>query len=652
MGLKVLIVEDEFVEANSLSIILKNAGHEIRGIAKSVDQAVPSIRNLKPDIVVVDILLKGDRTGIDLGFLLNKQNVPFIYLSANSNPTTLEQAVLTNPYGFLTKPFREWELLMALNVAAYRFQKSKEMASRQEEWLGGLLSKVKVSKESSDEKLLMLIGALTSFLPFDLIFIDVDYNDTTMNGVHVFQRVGFASYERRGPNGFGNTFDLPEETIWEIRKRNIQIGEPRFQNGEEFSRDTRLSPARDKLRKATKLKSKLWFPLIGGRSKGISISFYSHDDQCYHSDHLKLLERFKVLLSDIVQSIGIAEPSTRRSTRDVSSPRAPNQTLAPHIEGIIGNSPKLLEALDKITQLAPFDNTALILGETGVGKEGLVRALHALSPRKNKPLIKLNCAAIPLSLVESELFGHERGSFTGAIEKRIGKFELAHGGTLFLDEIGELPLEIQSKLLRAIQEREIERVGGAMPIKIDVRIVAATNRNLLTEISEGRFRMDLYYRINVFPITLPPLRERKEDIPLLVEHFINKIGPSLGKGHIRISAAAMKQLIDYPWPGNIRELQNLLERHLLPLKSDVISQFDMPESIPGSGPNSKFEPDIKSFDEMDREHILAALKKCNGKVSGNGGAAKLLKLQPTTLNSKMKRLGINRITLPNDIHKN
>ncbi|MDB5141848.1 MAG: response regulator [Mucilaginibacter sp.] len=643
MSLKVLIVEDQFLEANNLSVILKGAGHQVSGTAKSVDQALSCVRKTKPDIVLVDIYLKGDLTGIDLGYSLDKQNIPFIFLTANSNPTTLEEAMLTKPNGFLSKPFREREILMALNIASYRSQKNLEMAARQAEWLEGLLSKVKISEETSDEKLLMLIGALTSFLPFDLIFIDVDYNDVTLKSVHMFQRVEFASYERRGPNGSGKTFDLPEETVWEIRKRNIQIGEPRFLNGEDFSKDTALSPQRDKLRKATKLKSKLWFPLSRGRSKGMSISFYSFDDQCYHSEHLKLLERFKDLLSDIVQSIGIVTSSTRLTPREISGPRAPNQTFKPQIEGIIGNSPKLLEALDKVTQVAPFDNTALILGETGVGKEGLVRALHALSPRKHKPLIKVNCAAIPISLVESELFGHEKGSFTGAIDRRIGKFELAHGGTLFLDEIGELPIEIQSKLLRAIQEKEIERVGGRTIVKTDVRIVAATNRNLLAEISNGNFRMDLYYRINVFPITLPPLRERKEDIPLLVDYFIKQIGAPIKKDSIRISAAAMNQLVVYSWPGNIRELQNLIERHVLQSKSNLISQFDMPESIPFARTGIAIEPEIKSFDEMDRVHIVAALRKCNGKVSGNGGAAELLKLRPTTLNSKMKRLGINKL---------
>lgn len=318
-----------------------------------------------------------------------------------------------------------------------------------------------------------------------------------------------------------------------------------------------------------------------------------------------------------------------------------DQLQSPRIKGIIGNSPKLIEALDKVIQVAPFDSTVLILGETGVGKEGIVKAIHHLSPRKDRPLVKVNCAAIPVNLVESELFGHEKGAFTGAVDRRVGKFEQANGGTLFLDEIGELPLEVQCKLLRAIQEKEIERIGGRTTIKTDVRIITATNRNLSKEIAAGRFRMDLYYRINVFPINLAPLRQRREDIAILAGYFLKLYGDRVRGESMRLSAAALKQLEDYSWPGNIRELQHLIERHVLQARCSLIEVFEMPEEIPVEQFSLKPEAEIKSFVEMDRQHIISALKKCNGKISGRGGAAELLKLKPTTLNSKMKRLGIN-----------
>jgi len=315
--------------------------------------------------------------------------------------------------------------------------------------------------------------------------------------------------------------------------------------------------------------------------------------------------------------------------------------LKPELEGIIGRSPKFLEALDKVSQVAPFDNTVLITGdETGVGKEGLVKALHQLSNRKTKAFVKVNCAAIPVNLVESELFGHEKGAFTGAVEKRLGKFELANGGTLFLDEIGELPVEVQSKLLRAIQEKEIERVGGRTTITTDVRIIAATNRNLLQEIADGNFRLDLYYRLNVFPITLAPLRERKQDIAALANHFLTIFGKTSRRQDITLTEAAMKQLHNYDWPGNIRELEHVIERHIVLAKKSVIDFFEMPEPMLVPSFFTSVGAEIKSFDEMDKAHIISALRRCNGKVSGEGSAGALLKLRPTTLRSKMKRLGI------------
>jgi transcriptional regulator with GAF, ATPase, and Fis domain len=281
----------------------------------------------------------------------------------------------------------------------------------------------------------------------------------------------------------------------------------------------------------------------------------------------------------------------------------------------------------------------LILGETGVGKEGLVRAIHNHSERKNGPFVRLNCAAITPSLIESELFGHEKGSFTGALEQRIGKFEQAESGTLFLDEIGDLSLEAQSKLLRALQEREIDRIGGKDTIKINVRVIAATNKNLPGEVSMGRFRMDLYYRINVFPITLPPLRERKEDIPELTDYFLKRFNP-YHNAKSKISQSALQQLFSYDWPGNIRELEHLIERHVLTSKTGSIDHFVMPEEFQTYGKLVSIGESFKTIAQIDRELILAALSKCNGKVSGKNGAAILLQLPSTTLNSKMKKLGI------------
>jgi len=312
-------------------------------------------------------------------------------------------------------------------------------------------------------------------------------------------------------------------------------------------------------------------------------------------------------------------------------------------EEIVGTSPLLQKVFQSVGQVAATTSTVLILGETGTGKEGIARAIHEGSPRKDKPMIKVNCAALPASLVESELFGHEKGSFTGATDRRIGKFELADNSTLFLDEIGELPPELQAKLLRAIQEKEIERIGGRTTIRTDARIIAATNRDLQKEVDAGRFRTDLYYRLNVFPIHLPPLRERREDIPALTAHFIARYARKSGKKINAISPGVLHQMGAYHWPGNIRELEHLIERSILMTQGAVIREIHLPI---GKKENGNAEPNdpvaIKSLEENERDHILSVLRKTKGRIRGKGGAAEILKLPPTTLHSRMKKLGITK----------
>jgi formate hydrogenlyase transcriptional activator len=308
---------------------------------------------------------------------------------------------------------------------------------------------------------------------------------------------------------------------------------------------------------------------------------------------------------------------------------------------IIGVSEAMKKVFFLVSQVAEAQSSVLILGETGTGKELIARALHNASPRRKKLMVKINCAALPANLIESELFGHEKGSFTGASERRIGKFELANNSTLFLDEVGELPLELQVKLLRALQEKEIERIGGSDVIKVNVRIVAATNRDLLKEVHSGNFRSDLYFRLNVFPIMLPPLRDRKDDIPLLATHFLEKQTKKTMARITGFSAKVMKQLRAYDWPGNVRELEHLIERSILLTNGTIINQ--VPILFAGTGQTVEI-PDnrIKTIDEIEREHIISVLKKCNNKVSGIGGAADVLKIPPSTLNSKMRRLKIKR----------
>jgi len=451
MKKKILIVEDGIVEANNLRVIMENAGYAVSGLVDSYEGAIASLEKEIPDLVLLDIFLAGAKTGIDIAHVLKERNIAFIYLSANSNKETLERAKVTGPYGFLVKPFRKKDILIALEIANY-LHEQKQMIRDRETFLA--------------------------------------------------------------------TFEKPSS-----------------------------------------------FP------------------------------------------------------------------------GIIGNSPELLKVFHLVKVVAPTDTAVLILGESGTGKEGIAENIHTASSRKSRPLIKVNCAALPASLIESELFGHERGAFTGANEQRIGKFEQAGKGTIFLDEIGDMPIDLQVKLLRVLQEKEIDRVGGKGSIKVDIRVIAATNLDLEKEVMEGRFRMDLYYRLNVFPIRMPPLRERKTDIPALVVYFIERFCKHNNLGVKTVPAAAMESLLSYPWPGNIRELQYLVERTVLLTPGETIKEFILP-SVATGAVEAAAAPRVKTIREMEAEHIRAVLQLCKGKIYGPGGAAEMLKIPYSTLVSRIKKLGI------------
>jgi formate hydrogenlyase transcriptional activator len=325
-------------------------------------------------------------------------------------------------------------------------------------------------------------------------------------------------------------------------------------------------------------------------------------------------------------------------------------------EEIVGRSEALRQVLEQIETVAPTDSTVLIYGETGSGKELIARAVHNLSSRKSGSFVKLNCAAIPTGLLESELFGHERGAFTGAITQRIGRFELANRGTMFLDEVGEIPLELQPKLLRVLQEREFERLGSTRTLRTDARLIAATNRDLETLVQEQKFRPDLYYRLNVFPVRVPSLRERPEDIPLLVRHFVQQFSRQLGRTIDAIPADTMRALTRYPWPGNIRELQNVIERAVILTSGPVLTvraeDLRPPNQTPASLPASPSAATgngftatgtgkiVEALDEAERRQILAALEKSHWIVAGPEGAAARLGLKRSTLQSRMQKLGI------------
>lgn len=457
MKAKILIVEDQFIEANNLAIILKRAGYEVCSIARSVPIALDIIRKEGPDMVLLDIFLQGNLTGIDLAKDLREKNIAFVYLSANSNRHILDAAKSTKPYGFLVKPFREKDVLVMLDVAWYLHKQSYEANNE----------KAKVIK---------------------------------------------------------------------------------------FERDD-LKPS--------------------------------------------------------------------------------------ELKDMIGTSPSMLGILNNINVVGRSDTSVLILGESGTGKELVAQAIHRISPRSNKPFTVVNCAAIPSNLIESELFGHEKGSFTGALNKRTGKFEQADKGTIFLDEIGELPLDLQVKFLRVLQEKEIEPVGGRSK-KVDVRVIAATNRNLEEEMAAGRFRIDLYYRLNVFPLSLPPLRERKADILLLANHFLKLYANKENKKITGFSDKVINEMLEYSWPGNVRELENIIERNILLTTGPIIDLLVLPK-VQNKDAIMQENLRVKTMEENERDHILAVLKKCNWKLYGPGGAAELLDINGSTLSSRMKKLGIKKL---------
>jgi formate hydrogenlyase transcriptional activator len=325
--------------------------------------------------------------------------------------------------------------------------------------------------------------------------------------------------------------------------------------------------------------------------------------------------------------------------------RLENEYLAEEVKAsrnlgsVIGESPAFRKVIDLVKAVAPTHTTALLLGETGTGKEVLARAIHELSPRSDKPFIRVNCAALPAGLIESELFGHERGAFTGAGQRRAGRFELANKGTLFLDEIGEMPVEAQVKLLRVLQDGMVDRVGGTQPISVDVRLIAATNADLAAGVSKGEFRADLFYRLHIFPISVPPLRERRQDIVLLAQHFLNRLGEKMKRPHLQFDARSLQRLMEYNWPGNVRELQNVIERAVILSHSFTITVDEV--FLPTQTLSSPHEQSL-NLGELERAHILKVLEQTQWRIYGNGGAAELLGLNPETLRSRIRKLGIRR----------
>jgi formate hydrogenlyase transcriptional activator len=387
------------------------------------------------------------------------------------------------------------------------------------------------------------------------------------------------------------------------------------------------------------VQSYCFLPLTTARRRLGTLNFTSKQPAAYDAADMQFLQQVANQVAVAVENaLAFQEITALNDQLAREKAYLAEEVHTEHFKEMVAVSAALRETLKKVEVVAPTDSTVLICGETGTGKELIARALHQLSPRRERTFVKLNCAAIPTGLLESELFGHEKGAFTGAVSQKVGRFELAHQGTLFLDEVGEVPLELQPKLLRVLQEQEFERLGGTKTLKVDVRLVAATNRDLARMVSEGRYRNDLYYRLNVFPVTLPPLREQPDGIPSLIRHFTQQFGRRMGKRIDAIPEATMNALVRYPWPGNVRELQNIIERAVI-LSPGPTLQVPLADLQP-VGQEATMA--AVTLADAERECILAALRAAGWRVGGPKGAAARLGTTRTTLQNKMRKLGISR----------
>jgi DNA-binding NtrC family response regulator len=638
MNKKVIIVEDEFIVADDLRLTLEEAGNMVCGIASSVEQARELVRRHNPGMALLDIHLKGKLTGIDFANELRLLEIPFIYLSAYSNQAILEAAKATQPYGFLVKPFRDKDVLVALDIAWYRHENSMDSAFRKEQALMRVLNDINDTTGSDSDKLLQIIKTIQPYVPFDYLAIGKKTNGDIPYKWVGFLRLGLKEYQVITVQQLLVISGMKMEDLAKIRQTTTDEKKTGFFNAGDFDQIRIINPFKDLLARTFALSSNLTFTFPDQHHDECYFSFFNRGPEAYHADHLSLL---RGLEGNLVQA-----------TKYIYSNRNEPVSIPGQMVEIIGRDPGFLNLLDQAAQVAPFDTSVLILGETGTGKEKMAYFIHELSRRAGKPFIKINCAVLPPTLVESELFGHEKGSFTGALEKRIGKFEQAHGGSIFLDEIGEMPLELQVKLLRVLQEKEIERIGGDTTIKVDVRMIVATNRVLEKEVAEGGFRMDLYYRLNVFPLLLPPLRERKSDIPLLADFFARKFCKKMNRSFHGISLEMMESLKQHEWPGNIRELENVIEQSAilnngqseLVLRKPLFNSFTTTaknSSQPGE-PAQNLDGIKRMQTETERTYIISVMKKTNGRIRGQKGAARLLKIPASTLESRMIRLGIKK----------
>ncbi len=581
----ILVVDDNPDNLGILFDLLSEQGFEIL-IAEDGESALQQADYVHPHLILLDILLP-DMDGFTTCEQLKKRpdtkDIPVIFMSALTDTVDKVKGLQLGAVDYITKPFQHQEVLARVNTHL-------------------TLQRLKARLKESEERLSRIVeSAMDAILTLD-----------QTGHVRLFNRAAERVFRCTAHAAIGQSFEpfFTEETR-KILNDYLQEGES-----------------------GQPVRQAMWFPEGHTAMRADGEAFPIEATLSHAQTSGDAL--YTIILRDIEERK--RAEAERQKLRGLNLYLEQELRAAHEVEEFIGSSRSLREVMRNVQQVADTEATVLITGETGTGKELIARAIHRLSARKDKVLVKLNCAAIPAGLVESELFGHEKGAFTGALARKIGRFELANGGTLFLDEIGELSLDLQAKLLRVLQEGEFERLGSSHTTTVNVRIVAATNRDLAKCVAAGEFRADLFYRLNVFPIPLPPLRERKDDLLVLVEHFVKRYATKYGKHIDTVPERMVTALQAYDWPGNVRELQHVMERAVILTQGHQLA-FD--EGFLHAKA-AELSSRVITLAEVERNHILKVLEDTGWRVSGKEGAAELLGLKPTTLESRMKKLGITR----------
>ena len=612
----ILLVDDNPTNLQLLFGTLKGLGHKLL-VAKSGEDALKVAQWAQPDLILLDILMAGIdgfETCAKLKENPETRDIAVIFLSALDDTDDKIKGLSLGAVDYIAKPFQAEEVIARVETHLTIARLRNELAERNRQL------------EAANQPILDSVGDGIYGLDLDGRISFANPAAMQLTGYPKEALIGHSIHELHlYARWDGTPYHFIESGIYQTLKQGVarqSDGDVFWRHaGDHFAVSWTCTPIK---RAGVVTGAVLAFRDITQRKR----------QEHQLRDALAEVER----LRDRLQ----AENAYLQAEVKIEG----------RFDSIVGESPALKAVLDQIDQVAPTNSSVLIIGESGTGKEALARAIHDLSPRRDRPLIKVNCGAITPTLIESELFGHEKGAFTGASRQRQGHFELADGGTIFLDEVGELPLDAQVKLLRVLQEHEISRVGSESAIKVDVRVIAATNRDLVEMVEEGDFRMDLFYRLNVFPLNVPPLRERREDIPLLVAKFLADQARAQGRAFSRVSEDGMQLLMDYHWPGNIRELQNVIERAAILARDQVVpiaphlvySGINAPPELadPASADAAGRDEDFVSLAESEARYIRRVLDHTGWAIAGRGGAAEILDLPASTLRSRMKKLGIER----------